>query len=61
MNQTEIYVVRDSTIQAKRIEIIDRQGQQVFARGLETSDEIISGSTNGLFIGQKVIVNKAKS
>ncbi len=61
INQNEVYVVKDSIIQSKAIDVVNRQGGNVFARGLDSNDDVVAGSTNGLFTGQKVIVNKSKS
>lgn len=61
VNQNFIYVVKDSTIQYKRVEIINRQDGAVYARGIESNDDVVISSVNGLFMGQKVVVNKPKS
>ena len=61
VNQNEVYVVQDSMIQGKPIDIVNRQDGNVFARGIDADDDVVVGSLNGLFKGQKVIVNKPKS
>jgi membrane fusion protein (multidrug efflux system) len=61
VNQNQVFVVQDSTIQYKNVEILNRQDGAVYTRGIDSNDDIIVSSINGLFQGQKVIVNKAKS
>ncbi|NNF36829.1 MAG: hypothetical protein HKN68_22190, partial [Saprospiraceae bacterium] len=61
VNQNQVYVVRDSTIQYKSVEILNRKDGAVYARGIDGNDDIVVSSINGLFRGQKVVVNKPKS
>jgi len=61
VNQNQVYVVQDSTIQYKNVEILNRQDGAVYARGIDANDDIVISSINGLFKGQKVVVNKPKS
>jgi len=54
VNQNEVYVLTDSTINAKEVEIINFLEKEVYVKGIEADDQIITSSTNNLFEGQTV-------
>jgi len=55
VDQNSIYTLQDSIVKKKIIEVIGRDENFVFARGIEEDDEVITSGTNTLFDGQKVI------
>ena len=57
IDQNKIYTVVDSIVRVKEIEIIKQNETTIYARGIDTSDNIISGSIDGIFNGQKVNIN----
>ncbi len=55
-DQNKVFVVEDETVKTKTIEIIKQDETTVYTRGIELDDQIISGSSAGIFSGQKVKV-----
>lgn len=55
VDQTFVYMVIDSTIQRFELDVVKRDVRQVYVRNLQPDQWVVSGSTVGLFEGQKVI------
>jgi len=54
VDQNKIFTVNDSIVKTKEIEIVKQDETTIYARGIDPSDKIISGTINGIFNGQKV-------
>ena len=54
-DQNQIYILQDSTILSKPIEIVLRSDDEVYVRGVSPQDEIITEGLNGLSPGQRAI------
>lgn len=57
VDQNKIFTVSDSIVRTKEIEIVKQDETTIYARGIDPSDKIISGTISGIFSGQKVNVN----
>lgn len=57
VDQNKIFIVNDSIVRAKEVEIVKQDEMTIYARGIEPTDKVISGTINGIFSGQKVNVN----
>lgn len=57
VDQNKIFTVSDSIVKTKEIEIVKQDETTIYARGIDPSDNIISGTINGIFNGQKVNTN----
>ncbi len=57
VDQNKVYTVQDSVVNIKEIEIIRQDETTVYARGIDPSDKIITGTISGIFRGQKVQTN----
>lgn len=55
-DRNKVLTVVDETVKTKAIEIIKQDETKVYARGIEFDDQIITGSSAGVFSGQKVKV-----
>jgi RND family efflux transporter MFP subunit len=55
-DQNKVFTVVDQTVKTKAIEIIKQDETTVYVKGLELDDEVVAGSTAGIFSGQKVKV-----
>ena len=54
-DESSVYILQDSTIRSKPIEIILRSDDQVYVRGILPSDDVIIEGLNGLSPGQRAI------
>ena len=54
VNQNEVFVYQDSTLKTKAIDIVNYLESEVYVKGLEASDQVITSSLTNLFVGQKV-------
>ena len=54
VDQNHVYVLLDSMVQKKAIEVLGRDESSVFARGITEEDQIITAGVNTLYEGQKV-------
>lgn len=54
LSADEVFVVVDSTLQAKRLTPIKRLADHILVEGISPDDKIVTGSLAGLFEGQKV-------
>ena len=57
VNQNLIYILKDSIITQKDIEVVLRTDDQVHVRGVESNDEVIVRGINSLSPGQKAVAN----
>jgi len=57
VDQNKIFTVHDSIVRTKEIEIVKQNESTIYARGIDPSDKIITGTISGIFSGQKVNVN----
>ncbi len=58
VNQTKVYLVKNGKVEIKDIEVIKRDAINVYVRGVNAEDQIITNSQSGLYTGQKVSVIK---
>ena len=54
-DESSVYILQDSTIRSKPIEIVLRSDDQVYVRGILPSDDVIIEGLNGLSPGQRAI------
>ncbi len=54
VNQDEIYVVRDSTLQLLPVEIVKQTRNTAIIRGVDTTEQVITEPVAGAFPGMKV-------
>ncbi len=54
INQNELYVAKDSSIQKIDIEVKSFEGDSALVSGISPNDRIVVSSTNNLYVGQKV-------
>lgn len=57
VDQNKIYAVEDSIVNVKELEIVRQDESKVYVRGIEPTDNIITGSISDVFRGQKVQIN----
>lgn len=57
VDQNKVFTVTDSIVRTKEIEIVKQNETTIYARGIDPSDKIITGTISGVFSGQKVNVN----
>ncbi len=54
INQDELYVAKDSSIQKIDIEVKSFEGDSALVVGIAPQDRVVVSSTNNLYVGQKV-------
>ncbi len=57
VNQNLIYVLKDSIITQKEVEVVLRNDDKVHVRGVESNDEVVVRGVNSLSPGQKAVAN----
>ena len=50
----EIYIVRDSSLQRKRIEVVRRAGERVYVRGVDSNEQLLIEAVPGAYPGMRV-------
>ena len=58
INDTNLYIVEDSTLRMVPITVVHRTSDTVVVRGLEDGLNIVSKPVAGAYSGMSVIVNK---
>lgn len=59
VSQNQIYIVKDSMIMSKEIEVVLRNEKGVFARGISPNDEVIVSGLNSLSPGKRAVPIKS--